>query len=54
LYESGAVVQEVQTTAPTAYKDPMGLDLGVGTDEPNEEEGLLSPSQWDDDDEGWP
>jgi hypothetical protein len=54
LFESGAVVQEGKTKTPDTpvdYSDPMGLP-GIGTDDQaDENEGLLSPSEWNDDDD---
>lgn len=39
---------------PTEYRDPMGLTPGIGTkDQGKDEEALLAPSEWTEDDEGW-
>lgn len=56
LFESGAVVQEGKTvaSASTGYVDPMGLAPGIGTDsQADNEEALLAPSEWTEDDDGW-
>jgi hypothetical protein len=56
MFESGQVAQDEKPGAatPTEYRDPMGLPPGIGTeDQPDETEGLLSPSEWHDDDDDW-
>jgi hypothetical protein len=54
LFESGQVAQDEKSTAAVPYRDPMGLDPGIGTsDEAAEEEALLAPSEWTEDDEDW-
>lgn len=51
LFESGTVVQEGKTQVPETYRDPMGLP-GIGTPvDSAEEEGLLSPTEWTEDDD---
>ena len=53
LFESGAVVQEAKPP-PSGYKDPQGLGSGIGPDvDTDEDQGLLSPTEWNDDDEDW-
>jgi hypothetical protein len=57
LFESGAIAQEAKTTAakaPDSYTDPMGIEPGIGTsDQAEDEDSLLAPAQWDEDDEDW-
>ena len=54
LFESGAVVQEAKPQASAAYKDPMGLDPGIGTEnEKDEFASLLSDPTWADRDSDW-
>jgi hypothetical protein len=53
LFESGAVVQEGKTKTPDVvpYQDPMGLP-GIGTDDQaDEEQSLLAPTEWAEDDD---
>lgn len=56
LFQTGVVVQEAKAAAssPDSYTDPMGLGAGIGTkDEGEDEEALLAPSEWAEDDEDW-
>lgn len=55
MFESGQVAQDTKPQT-TGYVDPMGLGLapGVGLqDQGDDEESLLAPREWVEDDEGW-
>lgn len=54
MFESGQVAQDSKAI-PRDYSDPMGLGgpPGIGADPGDNEESLLAPSTWAEDDEEW-
>lgn len=55
LFTSGRVTTDAKPQSPQNYADPMGLGPGIGTDDQaDDEEALLAPSEWSEDDEDWP
>jgi hypothetical protein len=54
MFSSGLVAQDSKTQQPQNYQDPMGLEPGIGTiEQPDDEQALLAPSEWSEDDEDW-
>lgn len=54
MFESGQVAQDEKPKTASAYRDPMGLAPGIGTEgQGDDEEALLAPREWVEDDDGW-